>query len=54
MIGLIPLASCVGKDGSTTDKQSAPNVIYVFPDQMRNSAMEFWRSEKYASHIRYK
>lgn len=54
MIGLIPLASCVGKDPNTNNEQSAPNVIYVFPDQMRNSAMEFWSSEKYASHIRYK
>lgn len=24
-----------------TDKK-LPNVIYIFPDQMRNSAMEFW------------
>ena len=54
MIGLIPLASCGGKGEAPHNEQKAPNVIYVFPDQMRNSAMEFWSSEKYASHIPYK
>lgn len=54
MIGLIPLSSCFGKTDSNSKAQMAPNVIYVFPDQMRNSAMEFWSSERYARHIRYK
>lgn len=54
MIGLIPLSSCFGKTEPNSEAQTAPNVIYVFPDQMRNSAMEFWSSERYAQHIRYK
>lgn len=28
-----------------------PNVIYVFPDQMRNSAMEFWNEKPFAERI---
>lgn len=54
MIGFIPLSSCIGKAESVDQVNSAPNVIYVFPDQMRNSAMEFWSSDRYAQHIRYK
>lgn len=53
VIGLLPLASCVGTERAQDNEGTAPNVIYVFPDQMRNSAMGFWSSEKYASHLRY-
>lgn len=28
---------------TTAAAQQRPNVVYVFPDQMRNYAMEFWR-----------
>lgn len=54
IIGLIPLSSCLGKSDSEGQMNIAPNVIYVFPDQMRNSAMQFWSSDRYAQHIRYK
>ena len=27
---------------TTAAAQQRPNVVYVFPDQMRNYAMEFW------------
>lgn len=54
IIGLIPLSSCLGKPDSVDQVDTAPNVIYVFPDQMRNSAMEFWNNERYAQYIRYK
>lgn len=35
-----------------TDKK-LPNVIYIFPDQMRNSAMEFWSEKPYSEHINF-
>lgn len=54
IIGFIPFVSCINRETKETQEQSFPNVIYVFPDQMRNSAMEFWSNEKYASHIPYK
>lgn len=54
IIGLSPLSSCINTDKAADQGQIPPNVIYVFPDQMRNSAMGFWSNEKYASHIRYK
>lgn len=30
-----------------------PNVIYVFPDQFRNSAMGFWRDSTYAKEVNW-
>ncbi|MDD4159267.1 MAG: sulfatase [Proteiniphilum sp.] len=53
-IGLIPLLSCAGKEKNAAQANPAPNVIYVFPDQMRNSAMGFWSNEPYTRHFRYK
>jgi len=31
-----------------------PNVIYVFPDQFRNSALEFWNQKEFNKHINFK
>ncbi|MDR1810521.1 MAG: sulfatase [Prevotella sp.] len=31
-----------------------PNVLYVFPDQMRNHAMQFWNQQPYSGHVRFK
>ena len=31
----------------------APNVIYVFPDQMRNHAMEFWNEEGFRDSVNF-
>ncbi|MDD4591914.1 MAG: sulfatase [Parabacteroides sp.] len=31
-----------------------PNVIYVFPDQFRNHAMQFWNENPFQSHINFK
>src|SRR5690554_1861133 len=54
IIGLLPLPACVQGEKATGQEPTSPNVIYVFPDQMRNSAMGFWSNEPYASHINYK
>ena len=53
IIGLIPLVSCVSNEKNSESEADSPNVIYVFPDQMRNSAMGFWSSDKYSSYITY-
>ena len=37
----------------TTLPPQRPNVLYVFPDQFRNSAMGFWRDSLYRSHVRW-
>lgn len=29
-----------------------PNILYVFPDQMRNTAMEFWQEKPFSEKIR--
>lgn len=32
---------------------SRPNVVYVFPDQFRNSALGIWRTPGYRDHVRF-
>lgn len=31
-----------------------PNILYVFPDQMRNHAMQIWDEEGYKEHVNFK
>jgi len=31
-----------------------PNIIYVFPDQFRNHAMQFWNEEGFREHVNFK
>jgi len=31
-----------------------PNIIYVFPDQFRNSAMQFWNEDGFRQQVRFK
>ena len=38
-LGLFALQGCKTQQG---EQAQLPNVIYVFPDQYRNQAMEFW------------
>lgn len=46
---LIPLAGgALAAAGCTDDR---PNIIYVFPDQFRNSAMAFWDEEPYSKYV---
>ena len=33
---------------------SRPNIVYVFPDQFRNSALQFWNEKEFRSHINFK
>ena len=41
-LGLFALQGCKAPQGGQARQ---PNVIYVFPDQYRNQAMEFWGQE---------
>lgn len=36
------------------DNTTRPNVIYVFPDQMRNSAMGFWTSTAFRDSVNFR
>ena len=40
---LFSFQGCKEKPVTSLNLSSTPNVIYVFPDQMRNHAMGFWR-----------
>ncbi len=39
------------KKGTPHAGKKHPNVLYVFPDQFRNSAMGFWRDSVYRHHV---
>ena len=53
-LGIIPFV-LEGCNSTTTEKKSdLPNLIYVFPDQMRNHAMEFWNEPEYQKYINFK
>lgn len=38
---------------SCQQKESRPNILYVFPDQFRNSAMGFWENDNYKGAQRW-
>lgn len=47
---LLPLSGLAAISCSGS-RETAPNIIYVFPDQFRASAMAFWDKEEYAPHV---
>lgn len=56
--GLIIVYSVVSLFGCSNNPMKketlAPNVIYVFPDQFRNCALNFWGEEPYKRHIKFR
>ena len=50
---LLPLAALLPSCRQSRDARQLPNVVYVFPDQMRNHAMGFWREPDFASQVRF-
>lgn len=53
LLGLLPFI-WKGCHSVTVEKEAAlPNVIYVFPDQMRNHAMGFWNETGYKEHVNF-
>ena len=49
---LLPSTHANAQSAQNTNT-SKPNVIYVFPDQMRNSAMGFWNESPFRSAVRF-
>ncbi len=49
--GLLALAGCKAQQ---SEQPCQPNVIYVFPDQYRNQAMEFWGQEGFREHVNFR
>lgn len=54
LIGILPTYAGAQEHHQTTENTIRPNIIYVFPDQMRNSAMGFWNDPPYSSHLQGK
>lgn len=50
-VGLLALAGCKAQQ---PEQIQQPNVIYVFPDQYRNHAMEFWGQEGFREHVNFR
>ncbi len=51
--GVLSLLAVTGIS-CTGSKEEKPNIIYVFPDQFRNHAMEFWGDEDFSSYVNFK
>ncbi len=49
--GLLSVTFIAGCSSQPTEK---PNVIYVFPDQFRNTALNFWSEEGFTEHVNFK
>lgn len=50
-LGLFALQGCKATQPEAVQQ---PNVIYVFPDQFRNQAMEFWGQEGFRGHVNFR
>ncbi len=50
-LGLFALQGCKAPQPEAAQQ---PNVIYVFPDQFRNQAMEFWGQEGFREHVNFR
>ena len=48
---IIALSLLISGNVLATEK---PNIVYVFPDQMRNHAMQFWNEKPYSRHVNFK
>lgn len=51
-LGLLALQGC--KAAQAEQARQLPNVIYVFPDQFRNHAMQFWGEEGFREHVSFR
>ncbi len=49
---LLPITLMAGTS-CTEKKDLPPNIIYVFPDQMRNQALAFWSEAEYNPYVRW-
>ncbi len=52
---IIPLTALIlGSCSSYQKEQEQPNILYVFPDQFRNSAMSFWNEPEFSAYQNWK
>ena len=51
--GMVSLSFLGCKKETENSEIRYPNVIYVFPDQMRNHAMDFWNEPEYRKYINF-
>ena len=49
-LGLLVLHGC---DAAKNEQPAQPNVIYIFPDQFRNQALEFWNDEGFSEQVNF-
>ncbi|HNX89379.1 MAG TPA: sulfatase [Paludibacteraceae bacterium] len=49
--GLLSITFAGGICGQTYNR---PNIVYVFPDQFRNNAMNFWNEDAFSKHVNFK
>ncbi len=50
--GLLSVTFIAGCSSQPAEQQ--PNVIYIFPDQFRNAALNFWREKGFTEHVNFK
>ena len=50
-LGLFALQGCKAQQA---EQAAQPNVIYVFPDQFRNQAMEFWEQKGFREKVNFR
>ena len=50
-LGLFALQGCKTQQ---EEQAQLPNVIYVFPDQYRNQAMEFWGQDGFRDKVNFR
>lgn len=50
-LGLLALQGCKAPQ---VEQAGHPNIIYVFPDQYRNQAMEFWNQDGFREKVNFK
>lgn len=48
---ILTITFTVGVMGQSAER---PNVVYVFPDQFRNAALNFWNEEGYSQYVNFK
>lgn len=48
------LVGLIATSGIWAQTTTRPNIVYVFPDQFRNSAMQFWNDPEFKKHVQFK
>ena len=54
LFGGLSLLALQGCKAPQVEQAGHPNIIYVFPDQYRNQAMEFWNQDGFREKVNFK